>query len=143
MWTIEHSLVAAVEPEAIWRLWSDVANWPIWDDDFERVDLHGAFEVGTSGALFMPGQDGIPFTLTSIEPNHAFEDVTEFAGAALRFYHRIDPADGGHRITHGAEITGPGAAAVSAMIGENLAHGMVKAVSTLANLASKAVPARG
>jgi len=28
MWTTEHSIETTASPEAIWRLWSEVATWP-------------------------------------------------------------------------------------------------------------------
>lgn len=135
MWTIEHSSVTTATPNAIWRLWSDVSVWPTWDEEFERVDLDGEFAVGTGGALHMPEMPPIPFTLTVVEPDVAFEDVSPFGNANLRFYHRLDSVEGGTRITHGAEITGEGGPAIAMAIGENLAHGMVRAVAKLAELA--------
>jgi len=37
MWTIEHSIETTASPEAIWRLWSEVATWPDWNGDIARI----------------------------------------------------------------------------------------------------------
>lgn len=46
MWTAEHSIVTTASPEQIWRLWADVATWPEWNGDIERIELIGPFASG-------------------------------------------------------------------------------------------------
>ncbi len=41
MWEYEHSIDTEASPEAIYRLWSDVAMWPGWDDGIAEVTLDG------------------------------------------------------------------------------------------------------
>jgi Polyketide cyclase / dehydrase and lipid transport len=39
MWTDEQSIETAASPDAIWRLWSDVARWPEWNADIEHIEF--------------------------------------------------------------------------------------------------------
>jgi hypothetical protein len=42
MWTNEHSIETKASPDAIWRLWSNVAGWPEWNADIEHIGLNWA-----------------------------------------------------------------------------------------------------
>jgi uncharacterized membrane protein len=39
MWSTEHSIETAAPPDAIWRLWSDLASWPDWTEACRLDDL--------------------------------------------------------------------------------------------------------
>ena len=51
MWTNEHSIETSAAPEEIWELWADVAGWPAWNGDIERIELDGPFAAG-GGSFF-------------------------------------------------------------------------------------------
>ena len=46
MWSAERSIETSAAPERIWRLWADVARWPEWNGDIERIELEGPFAPG-------------------------------------------------------------------------------------------------
>src|SRR5215218_3654064 len=46
MWTNEQSIETVASPEAIWRLWSDVAGWSEWIADIEHIEISGPFAAG-------------------------------------------------------------------------------------------------
>lgn|GEM_PF-2221068 len=52
MWLTEHSIETTVSPEAIWQQWADVASWPEWNADIERIELDGPFGRRGRGRLF-------------------------------------------------------------------------------------------
>jgi hypothetical protein len=37
------------DPDAVWKVWTDVARWPERDVSKEPAQLDGPFEAGTSG----------------------------------------------------------------------------------------------
>src|SRR2546429_8315909 len=37
------------DPDAVWKVWTDVARWPEWDVSKEIAQLDGPFEAGTRG----------------------------------------------------------------------------------------------
>ena len=37
------------DPDAVWKVWTDVARWPEWDVSKEIAELDGPFEAGTRG----------------------------------------------------------------------------------------------
>ena len=110
MWTTEHSIETAATPEAIWRLWSDVASWPDWNDDIERIAIAGPFAVGSTISMTPIGQDTVELRLAEVSEPDLFVDEADLGDVLVRTIHPIDPADGDRRrVTYLMEITGPAA----------------------------------
>ena len=49
MYLFECEATFEAEPDAVWKVWTDVARWPEWDVSKEITRLDGPFEPGTSG----------------------------------------------------------------------------------------------
>jgi hypothetical protein len=47
MWATEQTAETSASPEQIWGLWGDVARWPEWNGDIERIELNGEFAPGS------------------------------------------------------------------------------------------------
>ena len=43
MWSYEYSADTSATPETIWPFFEDVAGWPTWNQDIERIVLEGPF----------------------------------------------------------------------------------------------------
>ena len=56
MWETDHRLETTVAPEAIWRAWTDVARWPEWNTDIDRVELAAPFAAGGTITMSPQGQ---------------------------------------------------------------------------------------
>ncbi|HTN37065.1 MAG TPA: hypothetical protein VL053_08305 [Arachidicoccus sp.] len=70
MWKKTHSVVTkAVTGEQIWRLFADVNNWHIWDDDIEYAHLQGKFEKGNFILLKPRGGPKVKIELVELHPN--------------------------------------------------------------------------
>lgn len=129
----EHSATTTAPAAAVWALWSDTTTWPSWDAGMENVSVDGDFTVGTSGTMTITGQPPIPFTLTEVEPNVRFADVTEIPGATLRFTHTLTPTGAGTEISHRVTIEGPAAQE----LGPVVTAGVPAALAKLASLAEE------
>ncbi len=118
MYEFEHSVETAASPASIYRLYSDVKAWPIWDAGVKHVELHGPFAAGSTGVLTPAGQEELPFRMIEATENESFTDETDIPGTAtLRFEHRLAPlAGGGTRITHRVVISGPEADQLGPMV---------------------------
>ena len=133
MWTVEHSLLTRASPEAIRRLFEDVAGWPEWNAGAEWVELDGPFAAGTTGRMKVPGQDPLDFRLIWVGPD-GFEDETPIPGAAVvvRVRHTIESLDGGRaRIVYRATIDGPGADELGPVIGPQVTGDFPDVLSAL------------
>lgn len=135
MWEYEHSIETEASPEAIYRLYSDVATWPRWDEGIAEVTLDGPFAAGTRGVLTPEGQGPLPFRLTEVRSNQGFADETEVPGAGivLRFVHSLVPlGDGRTRVTHRVTIGGPAAETLGPQIGAGMTAGIPGTMASLA-----------
>ena len=55
------------DPDAVWKVWTDVARWPEWDVSKEIAQLDGPFEAGTHGWARQRGNLGGSFTITEVD----------------------------------------------------------------------------
>ena len=137
--TFQHAVDTSASPNAVWRLYSDVATWPSWDDAVERVTLDGPFEPGAIGTFKLHGGDPLEFRLLEVAPQRGFMDETSIPGGVVRFRHRIEPLDDGQvRLTHAVEIEAP--APVAEQIGALITAGVPETMIRLAELAEEGTP---
>jgi ligand-binding SRPBCC domain-containing protein len=140
MWTYKHSVTVNATPAIIWPFYAEVGNWPRWDDAMERVDLEGPFTQGTSGVMHIQGFGPVPFTLTIVEAERRFADLSELGEINLAFEHTLEPSDDGSRttITHAVTISGPAADHVGPQMGPGISEAIPGSMASIALLAEAA-----
>jgi Polyketide cyclase / dehydrase and lipid transport len=110
MWMTEHSIETAVSADAIWRAWADVASWPKWNADIERIELTGPFATGSKIAMTPHGQDPVHLRVADVIDGQQFIDEADVAGTVVRTTHRIDALDEHRvRVVYRLEASGPAA----------------------------------
>jgi len=94
MWTKSYSKkVKGLKAEDVWKVWSDVNHWHVWQTDVEYAKLEGEFTAGNS-FLFKPkGGPKINIEIFKLETNKYFTDLTRFPLAKMYGCHEF--------ITHG------------------------------------------
>jgi hypothetical protein len=136
MWANEHSVETSAASEQIWRLWADVAGWPEWNGDIERIELIGPFAAGSRILMTPIGDEPVELRITeAVEPDR-FVDEADMGDIVVRTVHevrRIDP--GGLRVTYRMEITGPAADTLGPQIGPEISGDFPE---TLAGLVARA-----
>jgi Polyketide cyclase / dehydrase and lipid transport len=135
MWTTKTSATSKAKPEAIWKLWSDVANWKSWDRGIEASSLSGEFMEGTAGTLTPRGANLLPFKMTQVTPLESFTDETELPGAKLTFHHVLEKTSDGVNVTHQGTISGPAWENYASGLGKGLEAELPHTVATLVKLA--------
>ncbi len=133
MWRYEHAVETTASAEAVWRLYSDVGMWTVWDHGLERISLDGPFVAGSRGEMVFQGQPPLAFVLTEVRPGEGFVDETTVPNVGtICFRHTLAPnGDGGTRIVHAVEIDGPAGEA----IGPRIVAGVPATMAALARLA--------
>lgn len=136
MWETEHSVETSAAPEEIWRLWADVAGWPEWNGDIERVELVGAFAAGGTIVMTPIGQEPIELRIAEAVEPELFVDEAELGEIVLRTIHRVERLDPERvRVTYRMQITGPAADTLGPEIGAEISADFPQ---TLAALAARA-----
>jgi hypothetical protein len=113
MWRTEHSIETTVASDAIWRAWADVAGWPKWNRDIERIELTGPFADGSVIAMTPQGQEPVRLRLAEVVEGERFVDEADVGGTVVRTTHNIDRLpDGRARVVYRLEASGPAAGAI-------------------------------
>ncbi len=117
MWTHEQTIETSASPARVWELFADVARWKDWNAGIETIQIHGAFEAGTSFTMKPPGQDVINSTLIEVKLNESFTDETVIGETRVLVMHKLIPISSGRtKIIYRTEITGAGADEFGPMI---------------------------
>jgi len=117
MWTDTASIVTTASPQALWRLFEDVAGWTDWNAGIERVALNGPFAAGTTFDMKAPGMDAFRSTLRDVRPNAGFVDETVLEDTRFLVSHELQalPA-GGTRVVYAIRVEGPEAATLGPLV---------------------------
>jgi len=136
MWAYQHSVETAAAPDVVWRLWSDIASWPQWNDGIEKIEIDGPFTPGSTFTMTPPGGEPIRMRLAEIVPGGLFTDEMDAGDFIVRTVHRLEPAAGGRtRIIYRTEITGPAAGQAGPQLGPAITADFPQVLAALAKLA--------
>ena len=117
MWKTEHSIETNVAVDEIWRAWADVARWPEWNGDIERIELTGPFAAGSMIAMTPRDQGPVQLRLSDVVEGERFVDEAEVAGTVVRTTHRIEAlGEERVRVVYRLEASGPAAEAIGPAI---------------------------
>lgn len=107
MYLFECEATFRAGPDAVWKLWTDVARWPEWDVSKEIAWLDGPFEPGACGWAKQRGNLGGSFTVTAVEPGRRWVTECPLPVGKVIFEHLLDPvAEGRVRVVKRAEVQG-------------------------------------
>ena len=96
-WSRSYSTrVKGVEPEKIWKVWTDIDHWHTWQSDIEYAKLEGEFKPGSTFTLKPVKGPKVKIRLHRVEPLRNFTDLTRFPGARMYGSHDF--------ICHGDEL---------------------------------------
>jgi uncharacterized protein YndB with AHSA1/START domain len=85
--------ILTATPAEVWKVWTDVANWPRWDVSKEMARLDGPFAAGTQGWAKQRGNLGGPFTIVAVEPDRRWTSECPVPLGKIVFDHTIEPQD--------------------------------------------------
>lgn len=136
MWEHQHQAETSAAPDTVWRHWSDVEQWPRWNEGIEKITVDGPFQVGTTLTMTPPGEDPVQLRLVEIVPGTLFSDEMDAGDFAVRTEHRLEPAGGGRtRIIYRTQITGPAADQVGPELGPAITADFPQVLAALVKLA--------
>jgi uncharacterized protein YndB with AHSA1/START domain len=136
MWQHEHEAKTSATADAVWQHWSDMPQWPQWNDGIEKITVDGPFEVGTTFTMTPPGDDPIRLCLVEIVPGELFTDEMDGGDFVVRTEHRLQKAaDGGTRIIYRTQISGPAADQVGPELGPAITADFPEVLAALIKLA--------
>lgn len=136
MWTkIYSKTFQGIKRGDIWRIWTDVNNWPLWHGDLDYCKLEGCFVVGSHFILKPKGVNPVKIVLTEINEGHHFTDCTSFFGAKMYDTHLMEETEDGLKLTNKLVVTGPLKWLWIKLVAQNVANSVPEEVENLVNLA--------
>lgn len=104
----------------LWAIWTDINNWSTWNAGVAQAQLTGPFVDGAEFSMTPTGQEALTSRLVRVEEGVAFTDETVLGDICVTVEHRIEPLDDGKlRVVYSAQVTGPDAEHVGAMVTED------------------------
>jgi uncharacterized protein YndB with AHSA1/START domain len=132
VWLTEHSGETTASPEAIWQAWADVASWPEWNRDIERIELDGPFDAGSRITMTPRGQDPFELRIAEAAKPELFVDEADLGEIVVRTTHRAERIDRERtRITYRMEISGPAAETLGPQIGPEISGDFPQVLAAL------------
>lgn len=88
----------AAPPEVVWRLLTDVGQWPRWGPSVRRAELDGGGSLlnsGATGTVWTAVGVALPFTITEFDPGRRWGWTVSGVKATG---HEVTAAPGGCRV---------------------------------------------
>jgi uncharacterized protein YndB with AHSA1/START domain len=109
-----HRVIAA-PPEAAWELLTDLDAWPQWGPSIKGAELdppHPELAPHATGVVLTSLGVKLPFEITDFDPGRHW--AWKVAGIPATG-HRVDPAEGGARVTMDVPVWAPAYLTVCAL----------------------------
>lgn len=107
MHLFECEAVFEADPDAVWKVWTDVTGWPEWDVSKEIAQLDGPFEPGARGWARQRGNLGGPFIITAVDPGRRWVTECPVPLGKVTFEHLLESAAAGCvRVVKRADVQG-------------------------------------
>jgi polyketide cyclase/dehydrase/lipid transport protein len=135
MWVNEQAVETTAAAEDIWALWADVATWPTWNADIDRIELEGPFATGSTIVMTPVGDDPVELRIVEAAEPTLFVDEAEGGDFVVRTTHRIEPLEAGrNRVVYRMEIGGAAGDTVGPQIGPEISGDFPQVLAALVAL---------
>jgi hypothetical protein len=97
----------SAEPETLWRVLSEVAEWPRWHPGYMAASIEGELTEGARGTVTLPNGAVRPFIVWEADPPRFLRYGTVDFGNEVAFAYRFNQTgDGRTSVTTSATIRG-------------------------------------
>lgn len=136
MWVKEYSKTyQEIKKEDIWRIWTDVNNWPLWHGDLDYCKMNGEFIEGNFFLLKPKGAPQVKIHLIEIVTGQQFTDCTKFFGAKMYDTHMLEETENGIKLTNKLVVTGILRGLWIQLVAKNVADTVPQEMDALVELA--------
>lgn len=107
MWTQSHSIITKeATKEQMWKLFTDINNWHVWNPEIEFAKLEGKFEAGNHYLIQPKKGRVVKVKLLKVVENQHCLELGEFPLAKMHYDHRLEETTDGLKITSTITMTG-------------------------------------
>lgn len=127
------------KPAAIFNLWADVDHWADYDESIEWAKLTDTLEEGGKCTVKPKGGPKVKATISTIEQNQRFINVSHLLGAKLMFDHGLSQQNGQTIVAITVTINGPLSWLWAKILGKNQQTELEKSTANLIKKAEKSL----
>jgi len=100
MWTKSHSIITnEATKEQMWKLFTDINNWHVWNNEIEFAKLEGKFEAGNHYLVQPKNGRIVKVKLLEVVENKHCLELGEFPFAKMYYDHLIEETANRLKIT--------------------------------------------
>lgn len=132
---IEHRTTVAAQPEVIFRIYEDVANWHTWDPDTKQATLDGPLRTGARGKLTPTKGHTVPMRVTHVVRDRSFTVESRIPLFRMLFEHELRPSQTGTNVVHRVTLSGLLSLVLRPMLSKQLNAGLPVTLGNLKQLA--------
>lgn len=139
-WSVSATRTSTASPQQIWAWYTDARDIPRWDHLVREVIVDGPFAAGTAGKNVPVQGPATPWTLTAVERDRQYTEISTLPLATLEATHVLTRVGAGTKIDHALTMRGPLAWVYGLLLRDSFAHGIVAALDRLADGAPHGLP---
>ena len=137
MWTRSYSrTVSGLTADQVWKVWSDVDRWHLWQNDIEYARLNGEFKTGGTFRFKPKGGPRLTLELSEVRPRELFVDITRFPLARMVDSHELIERGGALEIKTTVRMEGPLAFVWRKLVGEDVVKSLPEQTDGLVRMAA-------
>jgi len=100
MWTKSHSITTKeATKEQMWKLFTDINNWHVWNNEIEFAKLDGKFEAGNHYIIQPKNGRIVKVELLEVVDNKHCLELGAFPLAKMYYDHILEETSSGLKIT--------------------------------------------
>lgn len=136
MWSKTYSVTTdEVTREQMWKLFTNVNSWHIWDSGVENAQLNGQFEQGNHILLKPKSGPKIKIVLSKVVERQLFITASSFPLGKIYHQHLFEETSDGLRISYTITVKGVLSFLWVKLIAQNLFNSISKDVVKQINIA--------
>lgn len=136
MWSKTYSVTTdEVTREQMWKLFTNVNSWHIWDSGVENAQLNGQFEQGNHILLKPKSGPKIKIVLSKVVEKQLFITASSFLLGKIYHQHLFEETSDGLRISYTITVKGVLSFLWVKLIAQNLFNSISKDVVKQINIA--------
>ena len=136
MWSKTYSVTTdEVTREQMWKLFTNVNSWHIWDSGVENAQLNGQFEQGNHILLKPKSGPKIKIVLSIVVEKQLFITASSFPLGKIYHQHLFEETSDGLRISYTITVKGVLSFLWVKLIAQNLFNSISKDVVKQINIA--------
>lgn len=96
-----------INPEDVWKIWSDINNWKDWFHDVEFAQIEGELSANAAFYIQFKNESPITYKIIRIFDGYKFISARIFFGATLYDTRALDTSIDGVRLVRTITLAGP------------------------------------